>query len=392
MRMRSDDDGGLTMRQAAGESRPPMQVEEPSSSLRVIRDRLPGRGRLSQWPWHRNQSDGPKTPDSDHERALIRTSTNYGERPFPLVSASPYATWPIQSPSMPQLLEPAAAPNADASPLEPRPRRFTTFDDMELGQRSQQTNRGPNAMPDTNARYPEQTGREAHAKRFLCCLPRIKSKQVRSQAMTCLASGVFFLTLLAVYLGLSLSNNIHQGELNIMIVLVILTVAAFFAYSTVRLFLIIFHPEREEQRLLRRRQRAATGNHFNSNLMGPFGGYVVPAKPIPVLLARDEEADGQESTTAKTRPPAYGLWRESVRVDPNRLFWQRNEAPTRAEDRSGPRPPSYASEDGVSYVVEARPRSMAPPPSGSVSHVPSSSRMPVGRGQQQSQPGSSADV
>lgn len=55
------------------------------------------------------------------------------------------------------------------------------------------------------------------------------------------------------------------------------------------------------------------------------------------------------------------------RVDPNRIYWQRNpnaapneEASSRGESSTGPRPPSYASEDGVSYVVEARPRSMAP--------------------------------
>jgi hypothetical protein len=56
------------------------------------------------------------------------------------------------------------------------------------------------------------------------------------------------------------------------------------------------------------------------------------------------------------------------RVDPNRLFWQRNDQ-TRVDAESssstrpatgGPRPPSYASDDGVSYVVEAQPRSIAP--------------------------------
>lgn len=68
------------------------------------------------------------------------------------------------------------------------------------------------------------------------------------------------------------------------------------------------------------------------------------------------------------------------RVDPNRLFWQRNEAPPlpslttqgrgagseteggSSSDSSGEadtarRPPSYASEDGVSYLIEAQPRS-----------------------------------
>jgi hypothetical protein len=55
------------------------------------------------------------------------------------------------------------------------------------------------------------------------------------------------------------------------------------------------------------------------------------------------------------------------RVDPNRIFWQRNEAAlqrqnSRTEGRSSMsnRPPSYISEDGVDYVIEAAPRSIAP--------------------------------
>lgn len=43
-----------------------------------------------------------------------------------------------------------------------------------------------------------------------------------------------------------------------------------------------------------------------------LGGYAIPRVPIRVVLARDEEAAGVESETTKLRPPAYGLWRESV--------------------------------------------------------------------------------
>ncbi|KAJ2974617.1 hypothetical protein NUW58_g8603 [Xylaria curta] len=107
-------------------------------------------------------------------------------------------------------------------------------------------------------------------------------------------------------------------------------------------------------------------------------GYAIPAEPIRVVLARDEEAAGIESETTKLNPPAYGLWRESVRVDPNRIYWQRAQSPpplsstsassanSDSNETSGTtqrRPPSYASEDGVDYVVDARPRSIAPPPS-----------------------------
>jgi hypothetical protein len=47
------------------------------------------------------------------------------------------------------------------------------------------------------------------------------------------------------------------------------------------------------------------------SMTGP-GGYANPQTPIPVALARDEEAVGIESDATKMPPPAYGLWRESV--------------------------------------------------------------------------------
>jgi len=110
-------------------------------------------------------------------------------------------------------------------------------------------------------------------------------------------------------------------------------------------------------------------NHNLPAMIGP-GGYANPVAPIRVALARDEEAAGIESGATKLPPPAYGLWRESVRVDPNRIFWQRNEeaALERQNSTSGPegrpstahRPPSYISEDGVDYVIELAPRSIAP--------------------------------
>lgn len=140
-------------------------------------------------------------------------------------------------------------------------------------------------------------------------------------------------------------------------------------------------------------------------MTGPEG--FRPIRPIQVHLARDEELGNQDHDSEDDRedeaenekkvvmpPPAYGLWRSSVRVDPNLLHWQRvgdargaSPAPpphrfstTVPNSRSGsvsgpaeavpepavqgPRPPSYVSEDGVSYIVEAAPRSTAPSHSG----------------------------
>jgi len=136
--------------------------------------------------------------------------------------------------------------------------------------------------------------------------------------------------------------------------------------------MLIIHPPTEED--LERQLPAMTGP----------GGYANPRNPIRVTLARDEEAAGIESEATKFPPPAYGLWRESVvcphaewcwesankmqRVDPNRIFWQRNEATALARQNSTPeerpatanRPPSYISEDGIDYVIEAQPRFVTP--------------------------------
>lgn len=59
---------------------------------------------------------------------------------------------------------------------------------------------------------------------------------------------------------------------------------------------------------------------------------------------------------------------KSVRVNPDQFFWERREntsqeMPTRVQDISedslspthGPRPPSYISDDGISYAVYAMP-------------------------------------
>ena len=158
--------------------------------------------------------------------------------------------------------------------------------------------------------------------------------------------------------------------------------------------MLILNPPREVER------------NFMPNMTAQEG--FQPIVPIPVRLARDEElghdsdsendmADSSdpEKEVLPPPPPAYGLWRSSVRVDPNLLHWQRveergsrgtttsdssrgsraaspraasvvasrngsviaSDAHDAVEDAPGPRPPSYVSEDGVSYVTEAVPRS-----------------------------------
>ncbi|SPN99503.1 uncharacterized protein DNG_02355 [Cephalotrichum gorgonifer] len=196
---------------------------------------------------------------------------------------------------------------------------------------------------------------EQAQKRFLCCLPWIRSRRVRSQIVRCLVSGVVLIFLLAMYLALSLSKSLQNGEFTVLLILLILFTTIIFCHGLIRLCMSVMRPGRDDD------DTSSRGPGLSA-----FVGFSLPRRPVRVLLARDEEAAGIESETTKLQPPAYGLWRESVRVDPNRLFWQRNqdaapdEPSTSTETQSIHRPPSYASEDGVGYVVDAVPRSIAP--------------------------------
>ncbi|KAK0644275.1 hypothetical protein B0T16DRAFT_331948 [Cercophora newfieldiana] len=202
-------------------------------------------------------------------------------------------------------------------------------------------------------------------KRFLFCFPWIKSRRIRSQILRCFVSGMFLTLILAVYLSLSITKNINNSEFTVLLILIILFVTIFFCHGLIRLCMLVVRGGRDNEEQSRLPE-----------MMGP-GGYAIPRRPIRVVLARDEEAAGIESETTKTNPPPYGRWRESVRVDPDRIYWQRNDAAPETDDLSNgrttaPRPPSYASDDGVSYVVEAQPRSIAP-----TTEVPLRSSMPM---------------
>ncbi|KAM3452061.1 hypothetical protein MY3296_004798 [Beauveria thailandica] len=195
-------------------------------------------------------------------------------------------------------------------------------------------------------------------RRFLFCLPWIRSARIRVVLLHCITSGLFVLLLLAVYLGLSLTQHIQTNELTVLLLLIIVASTMFFCYNMIRLCRAVLWGNKPSNTASREQRARRPADMLQT-------GYAVPRRPMQVLLARDEEAAGGENATNKLTPPAYGFWRESVRIDPNRLYWQRNEAARRQEPvletesqleyaaRSGQRPPSYASGDGVSYVVDA---------------------------------------
>ncbi|OCL08725.1 hypothetical protein AOQ84DRAFT_406096 [Glonium stellatum] len=222
------------------------------------------------------------------------------------------------------------------------------------------------------------------------CFSFVKNPAARSKCTACLMSGLFLTVVLTVYLSIALTRPHLGQEVHVLFILVILCTTIFFCHSLIRLCMLALHPPSDHPRI--------------PSMTGPEG--FTPVRPIRVHLARDEEIavgsrDGagdpeKEVSTVAMPPPAYGLWRCSVRVNPDLLHWQRADQATgvggprppttfpttQPNPRSGPvsspqppqveeepashepRPPSYISEDGVSYVVSAVPRSVAPSVTG----------------------------
>lgn len=104
-------------------------------------------------------------------------------------------------------------------------------------------------------------------------------------------------------LSLSLTKNVTSNEFTILLIIIILFATIFFCHGLIRLCMLIVKARKDEQ--------AVSNGQLRPEMVGP-GGYAVPREPIPVVLARDEEAAGIESEATKTGPPAYGVWRESV--------------------------------------------------------------------------------
>ncbi|OHE90586.1 hypothetical protein CORC01_14112 [Colletotrichum orchidophilum] len=329
---------------------------------------LPGT-RLNLPHLARTWTSGSNGPDSRPNSTSQQPMNRVDESP-----TEPYMTRVGEPPATTRVTMPAPVVRRPGTETSSGTRRFAGPDpaEMHLAQLAQE---GRRRRRRTHRRQQLDDRSEGHPKRFLFCIPWPKSRRMRSQILRCFISGGFLTLLLAVYLALSLTRSIRSSEFTVLLILIILFVTIFFCHGLIRLCMLVIRPRPDDEARTPMPQ-----------LLAP-GGYAVPREPIRVVLARDEEEQGEVSEAILAKPPAYGLWRESVvcihnrdllvglfrltqvaqRVDPNRIYWQRNPnaapnggTPSRGESSIGPRPPSYASEDGVSYVVEARPRSMAP--------------------------------
>ncbi|KAL2071233.1 hypothetical protein VTL71DRAFT_12468 [Oculimacula yallundae] len=284
------------------------------------------------------------------DRALL-ASPRSGRHPFAPISSPPRAA----ASERPHTRRPSDE-NVPTRTQQPIARRFTGVDPAELH------------LADLAAAGRRRRGTQKTRRSERLCGPKIKNRKIRAKILSCFVSGMFLTLVLTIYLAMALSNRNESQEFHVLLILIILLTTIFFCHSLIRLCMMIIKPPLDIEPDLESQRVPA--------MVGP-GGYANPAAPIHVTLARDEEAAGIESEATKLPPPAYGLWRESVRVDPNRIFWQRNQevvppvpalpgnrSVERGVDGQRPetanRPPSYVSEDGVDYIIEAAPRSIAP--------------------------------
>lgn len=245
----------------------------------------------------------------------------------------------------------------------------------------------------------------------------IRSKPARSKLYACALSGIIIAAVLAVYLTLALTREVLRHEIHVLFIMVVVGLTLFFCHSLIRLFMLATLPQEKTPVI------PTIGTTENFRPVEPIRVHVVHDVELGIEhngnddwddedLHDDRDLEKKLASPVAPPPPVYGQWRGSVRADPNLLHWARVEslpAPVQArainhhtpslkalESRSmgtasssindsetavaqplsrsnssssssagrpqqalGARPPSYISEDGVSYVVDGVPRSTA---------------------------------
>ncbi|KLJ06696.1 hypothetical protein EMPG_17807 [Blastomyces silverae] len=221
---------------------------------------------------------------------------------------------------------------------------------------------------------PRRKHRDKSKRERFCGGPGMKSKEARKKLVDCALAGFLLMGIFIIYLALSLSNTIDKREFHVVFILALIILVIYFCHSFIRFFMLAWRPP------------PAHPPPAAPKAVGTFE-YAQPDQPIPVILARDEEimteADANNRTGRNGNlsglappPPAYGLWRNSVKINPNLVHWRRREptGPQRGNAESedpndGPyRPPSYISDDGVHYVVDVQPQSRLRAPDESDVH------------------------
>lgn len=151
------------------------------------------------------------------------------------------------------------------------------------------------------------------------CLPTVMNRQIRYKIIGSLVSGSLLILLLTIYLALAVSGSISDQSVHIVMIILILFVTMLFCHFLIRLCMLSIRLRDRTKRRVKRVLRPADDEELAQ-----------PQTPIPIILARDEEmglhgtGNGNNSNSpVQPPPPAYGVWRSSVRADPDLIHWQR---------------------------------------------------------------------
>ncbi|KAL4972722.1 hypothetical protein BDW66DRAFT_162684 [Aspergillus desertorum] len=174
------------------------------------------------------------------------------------------------------------------------------------------------------------------------CTSMIRDPTIHWKLFNLVLSTFLLLINLAIYIAFAVLRAIKGPWLYIVLTFILLTIGVIWCHALCRFVVAIYE-----------------FSNYTANCTLPIemtetAGYARPSQPIHVIMAGDEERfPGSHSTgtavKVATPPPAYGLWRNSVRLDPSLLHWQIVENSSRKAQ--GRRPPSYMSDDGVETPI-----------------------------------------
>ncbi|EFR02898.1 hypothetical protein MGYG_05899 [Nannizzia gypsea CBS 118893] len=215
-------------------------------------------------------------------------------------------------------------------------------------------------------------------RRMLCIGPRVKARSTRRKLIDCAVSGILLASVLTTYLVLAVTSSGKKFEFHVILIIVLMACTIYFCHSLIRLLMMA------KRRPVRQHQI-----HHGQPIRDPgiVEDFTITGRPIPVIFASDlemglqTEFGGNENKPGQISvpPPAYGFWRGSVKMDPNRLYWQRidprkpNHRHSQSLDGLRPpttsRPPSYISDDREQYIANPQPQlpphaQVQPQPSG----------------------------
>ena len=184
-----------------------------------------------------------------------------------------------------------------------------------------------------------------------------KRHRVRTKATFSAVFGLILIITLAIYLSLAAAGIGYGLMFHILFIIFILALTTIFCHSLLTMCLLILKPTTRRVR--------HTQTHPSS--LSPID--LPPEKPIPIVMAIDEEACigiSQEISPVipqiRPPPPTYGVWRDTKRMDPNLVHWAKlppspdtptyEEALRDIQNTPGRRPPSYVLVNGVLVDTE----------------------------------------